>query len=280
MNMSVNDQIKDDLEVLGIDDNQELTSRYVTLKYKKLAKVLHPDKKSGDKCAFQELLNSYRRIIKHMEENMKVDEVPDDDFEKEFFMKHNIMKECISSYVVYVQETLIDKWKKVLESHMSIHKSDKCRIIFKTGDVTITLYEKPKKDPRSKLHIQSGSQEKNLEFIIDKLSMFYREVCKLNEVTMTSFEFKNIQRSICGKCNKYFTNKKGVKQHMLRMHSSRKVLNKISRISVTEDEIDSQATDKSLMEMCLANNIINQDVPKKPSSQCGDCDYRSDSIDF
>ena len=48
--MSQHNQIKDDLEVLEIDITQKLTIRYVTLKYKKLAKVVHPDRKGGDKC--------------------------------------------------------------------------------------------------------------------------------------------------------------------------------------------------------------------------------------
>ena len=206
--MSQYDDIKDDLVILEIDPSQELTIRYVTSKYKRLAKVLHPDRKGGDKCKFQELLNSYRRIIRYIEDNLKTeDDVSDDDFEKEFFMKNNIMKECMTSYVVYIEEMLAEKWRRVLENNLGIEKADSCRVIFKSVDITITLYEKPKRDNRSKLHIQSKNQENNLEFIIEKLSVFYREVCKLNEVTMTSFEFKNGQKSICDKCGKYFTNK-------------------------------------------------------------------------
>ena len=66
------------------------------------------------------------------------------DFETEFFMKHNFMKECTSSYVVYIQDALVDRGKKVLERHLKFHKGDKCRVIFKTGEITLTLYIKPK----------------------------------------------------------------------------------------------------------------------------------------
>ena len=269
--MSQNDHIKDDLEMLGINKDQELTIRYVTLKYKRLAKVVHPDRAGGDKCKFQEILNAYRRIIRYIEDNQNMeDEQVEDDFEKEFFMKHNILKECLTSYVVYIEEILVDKWKKVLENHLGIQKMDKCRVIFKSIDITITLYEKPKKDNKSKLHIQSGNQVKNLEFIIEKLSTFYREVCKMNEVIMTSFEFKNGQKSICDKCGKYFTNKKGVKQHMLRMHSSRKVLHKISRISVSGEE---ESVGISQLDSQEDTNVDS--LEEYFEFQCGECQYRS-----
>ena len=99
--MSYYDEIKEDLEVLEIDLSQELTIRYVTSKYKRLAKILHPDRKGGDKCKFQELLNAYRRIVRYIEDNIRTeDDVTEEDFEKEFFMKNNIMKECMTSYVV------------------------------------------------------------------------------------------------------------------------------------------------------------------------------------
>ena len=112
----------------------------MTAKYKKLAKERHPDKEGGNTGEFQELLNSYRRIIRFLgEENPEVDE---DDFETEFFMKNNIMKECTNSYVVYIQEKFVERWRKVLERHLVVHKFDQIRVIFKTVDITITLYRK------------------------------------------------------------------------------------------------------------------------------------------
>ena len=263
--------LTEDLKLLDIDPSQELTSRYVTLKYKRMAKVLHPDKVGGDKCKFQELLNAYRRIIKHIEDNQKTeDDVVEDDFEKEFFMKHNIMKECTTSYVIYIEDILVEKWRKVLENHLGIQKIDNCRVIFKSVDITITLYERPKRDNRSKLHIQSRDQAKNLEFVLEKLSTFYREVCKINEVTMTSFEFKNGQRSVCEKCGKYFTNKKGVKQHMLRMHSSRKVVHKINRISVTDEE-----SNEDNLNQLVDGEIRAVEAVDGSDFHCGECEYKS-----
>ena len=133
----------------------------------------------------------------------------EEDFEKEFFMRNNIMKEYSAGFVIYIQEELSSNWKDVLRKHLTTQKTDKCRVIFKTDGITITLYEKPKKDPRSKLHIQSGDQSKNLEFIMDKLSLFYREVCLSQPAGCSSIELKEMQRAHCGKCGKQFTNKKG-----------------------------------------------------------------------
>ena len=87
------------------------------------------------------------------------------------------MKECSSSFIVYIQDRFVDRWKCVLERHMKLHKSDKSRVIFKTGSITLTLYDKPKKDLRSKLHVKSGDQNKNVDFIL------YREVCFLQETS-------------------------------------------------------------------------------------------------
>ena len=151
--MRSQDQIKEELLVLGIDVTAELTKKYVTAKFRKLAKKTHPDKAGGSNEDFQILDAAYKKIIKFIEESD--DQEDEEDFETEFFMSNNFMKECTASYVVYVQEKLVDEWQKVLERHLGIHKVDNIKIIFKTGDITVTLYKKPKKDPRSKLHIQS-----------------------------------------------------------------------------------------------------------------------------
>ena len=94
-----------------------------------------------------------------------------------------------------------------------------------------------RKHTRSKIHIQSGDQKANLEFIMDTLSLFYGEVCTQNEMTSKTREIRHIQRAMCGKCGKHFTNKKGVKQHILRMH-----VNKVKKIEVSPDITDAPIT--------------------------------------
>ena len=201
--MAKYEQFKDDLNLLDIGEEQELTKRYVTGKYKKKAKLMHPDKLGGKKEDFQDLYNAYCRLLDYIEDNQNKEayEEEEEDYETEFFKKHNVLKECTSSFVLYIQNELAVRWQKVLEKHLTMHSSDKCRIIFKTGDITVTLYVKPKKDPRSKVHIQGKSQKRNLEFIMEKLSMFYFEVCVLD--VSKAIVLKDIQRSHCVKCGKF-----------------------------------------------------------------------------
>ena len=272
--MSGIEQIKEDLITMNVDDSQELTKKYVTARYKKLAKDRHPDKEGGTKEAFQELQNAYLRIISFLEEK-EIKEASEDvvvDFETEFFKKHNIVKECTASFVIYIQDSYVDRWRKVLERHITLHRPDKGRTIFKAGKITVTLYDKPKKDPRSKLHIQSGDQNKNLEFILDCLSLFYREVCCMSGGT--TLEDKSSQKSICPKCGKQFVNKKGLKQHNQRMHSSKKGKRiSMKDIPVISDEI-LIISDSSPKDIPLATALymsvpepVNQDAMKSQQQQ-------------
>ena len=93
--------------------------------------------------------------------------------------------------------------------------------IFKTGIFTVTLYDSPKIDPRSKIHIRSNDQQANMEFIMDNLSSMYREVIKLEDNPITAIQLNYMEKSSCGQCGKQFTNKKGVKPHIIRMHAEK-----------------------------------------------------------
>ena len=107
------EQIKDDLIVMNIEDEQEITKKYVTAKYRKLVKLKHPDKAGGDKSDFQILQQAYKNIIAFIEKNEHHKEK--DDFETDFFTKHNIVKECTNSFVIYLQDSFVIKWRQVLE---------------------------------------------------------------------------------------------------------------------------------------------------------------------
>ena len=111
-------------------------------------------------------------------------------------MRNNFMKVCTSSYVVYIQGKYAKHWKRVLERHLVTQKADDTRVIFKSNQITITLYECPKRDPRPKIHIQSSDMSRNLEFIMENLTLFYREVCKVAE----NFLLSDIQSHDQKKC--------------------------------------------------------------------------------
>ena len=59
-------ELEHDLEILKIDKNEELTVKFVTLHYKRVAKEKHPDK-GGQSGLFQELQAAYKRVVEHLE---------------------------------------------------------------------------------------------------------------------------------------------------------------------------------------------------------------------
>ena len=61
-------QMMQDLATLEIQDSSSLTSRFLTLQFKKLAKIHHPDKKGGSKEAFQKLKNAYDKLTSMLDD--------------------------------------------------------------------------------------------------------------------------------------------------------------------------------------------------------------------
>ena len=101
MNQYSDIQIKEDLAVLEIKEGSNLTSGFLTSKFKKLAKTRHPDKKGGTKEAFQKLQNAYDRLTAMIDE--KNDEESDDVYEKEFFRTSNFPFEKKNFFVVILE---------------------------------------------------------------------------------------------------------------------------------------------------------------------------------
>ena len=72
--------------------------------------------------------------------------------------------------------------------------------------------------------------------------MFYKEVLKTQEIGSSSaLALKEMQRAACGKCGELFSNKKGVKQHILRMH-----VNKTMKVALSVNEKDHVNDEKIL----------------------------------
>ena len=111
--MYTKNELEQDLKTLNIQSNEELSVKYVTLCYKRVAKEKHPDK-GGEKDLFQELQAAYKRVVEYFEVNKP--EKVDYDYEKEFFVKNNIMKECTKSFVIYLQEESVQYWKKFFKN--------------------------------------------------------------------------------------------------------------------------------------------------------------------
>ena len=213
--------IKNELRTLKIEDDQELTVKYVTKKYKELAKDVHPDRPRGSNEEFQVLLDAFRRVIGYIEENDG--ENYKYEYETQFFMKNNVVKECYNSIVIYIEEKFAQIWCAVLDNNIKLFKKNDICTIFKSEKITVTVYIKPKKDKKSKIHVQSRDQKENMTFIMDRMSCFYKEV--LSSSFLMIANEKNSQEGIkvkCNMCGKEFSSEKGLKSHTTRMHVKNK----------------------------------------------------------
>ena len=65
------EQLKKDYETLNIIDIENISVRFVTGKYKRLAKQRHPDKEGGTKVDFQELQPATLRGLRERKKTMK-----------------------------------------------------------------------------------------------------------------------------------------------------------------------------------------------------------------
>ena len=98
-------------------------------------------------------------------------------------------------------------------------------------------------------------QQANIEFIIDKLSSMYQEVVCLQRQSASAQMVKQMEKSLCGQCGKKFTNKKGVKQHMIRMHTNKTVKSNIETVTL-EETIDTLKTDANKVVYEKEVNVI------------------------
>ena len=181
------------LDVLEIpEDVTRVTLKYVNAKFRKLAKILHPDKASDKTtAAFQKVLRSCEILRDYLkrndnEDNRKTDAVHEDDFQffEDNFDKFNFPFENNGSFTVIIEDYLADTWQDCMEKILGEPKvriNDKgteCDRLWKQmyGDIelTIHLYNKPKNKKPSKLMIQGGRQSMICSYVFDELPKIYK----------------------------------------------------------------------------------------------------------
>ena len=191
------EEIKKDLHTFGIDVSklESLTVQEVRAAYHKLAKEIHPDRvdpadaERVAECtaAFQEVGNSYQRILKFIidklqKQNDDIDSTNDEEvFAKENFGKFNFPYQNRGSFTVKVEDNLAEAWQDCLENIYGkprIVKNDNgtetdriWKIMFglNEGEIEITLHfynhNKPKDKKQSKMLIQGGVQSAICDFV-------------------------------------------------------------------------------------------------------------------
>jgi len=122
------------------------------------------------------------------------DEKPhDNDEDRDYialFKSFNFDQKNKFSHTIFIQNELAYAWKNALTEKYGVPEDKrnngwifKCEdfIVDNTGhSVTVTLYIMPKKDKKSKLHIQNPNQLINDEYVITELPQLYAEVRKVN----------------------------------------------------------------------------------------------------
>ena len=189
-------QLKQDLATLEIKDGTNLSSKFLTLKYKKLAKIHHPDKKGGDKEAFQKLQNAFNRLTAMLDDGHCSDS--EDDFEKEFFRTSNFPLEKKNCFVVILENKRSNYWEYVLKDLYGAEKIlNTGGIQFKFESMALSFYNKPKKDNKTKVLIQGKNKDAIIEYVFETMPKIYRRVIEMGKVTELQNEKKDISCDNC-----------------------------------------------------------------------------------
>ena len=103
---AIRKQFAKELRNLDISEEETITSRLLTIKFKRKALLVHSDKTgTGDDEEFKELLSDYRKVSKALE---KIDNEEDECDAKtdlqEFFEKHNLLKEFTQSWTIIIEK--------------------------------------------------------------------------------------------------------------------------------------------------------------------------------
>ena len=119
------EEIREYLAVLEIKEEiSEVTKRKVNDSFRRLAKVLHPDKSRDDATTaeFQKLRYSFKKLIEYFKDKGdaedKNEEQDDDKFLVENFHKFNFPYENKGSFTVFIENSLAQVWQDCITSKL------------------------------------------------------------------------------------------------------------------------------------------------------------------
>ena len=205
-------QKKEDLAVFDIKEDTHLSSEWLTSKFKKLAKIHHPDK-GGTKEAFQKLQNAYDRLTA-MTEKCESKET-DSNYEKEFFKTSNFPFEKKNCFVVVLENRLSDQWEYVFKDLYGTAKVlETGGVQFKVGGMTLSFYNKPKKDNKTKLLIQGKDKNVIIEYVFERMPKVYGRVLEMSKAEQISGK-KSIS---CDNCDYKSNNIPILQDHIEEVH--------------------------------------------------------------
>ena len=228
---TIRKQFEKELKNLDITEEEVISARIVTKKFKRKALLVHSDKtRNGDDEAFQYLLSDYKKLIDALEnigeEKEKLDVKSD---LQEFFEKHNIAKEFSQSWTILIEKEKVDRWNKemlkrfpepkFLQGHGTQYKSS-----MEEGNVFTTLYDVMV----PKMNIQ-GNQKGIRKFVIDVLPDLYRAVSEGTQIETQRSNFLPLNTRVklsaettysCDLCDKKYIRKPALRKHIQIKHAA------------------------------------------------------------
>ena len=165
---SIREQYAQELKNLEISGEDTITARFVSIKFKRKALIVHSDKThKGDDEEFKELLNDYKRVIDAIEKieiNEKDLNVKSD--LQEFFEKHNLAKEFTQSWTIFIENEKVEMWKREMVKRFPDPKflqgnGTQFKSSIQEGNVFSTLYDVSV----PKMNIQ-GNQKSIRKFVL------------------------------------------------------------------------------------------------------------------
>ena len=285
---TIRKQFVKELKNLDISEEEEISARIVTKKFKRKALLVHSDKtRNGDDEAFVELLDDYKKVIdaieKSSENNEKLDVKTDI---QEFFEKHNIIKEFSQSWTILIEKEKVESWNKemlkrfpepkFLQGHGTQYKSS-----MEEGNVFITLYDVTV----PKMNIQ-GNQKCIRKFVIDVMPELYREVSEGAQIETQRSNLLPLNTRVklsaettysCDVCAKKYIRKPALRKHIQIKHASSVDTSRtavcIATTAIPLPLIDStQESNKSLtLEECA--EVVEEIGPQQMYTnwQCSEC---------
>ena len=107
----------EELRRLDVSDDEELTTKMLSSKFKKKALKVHPDKTGevNQDEEFKNLLNDYKICMEALNVILKDEADQEKNEVAKFFAKHNLTKENTNSFTVLIENDKNVDWKDALK---------------------------------------------------------------------------------------------------------------------------------------------------------------------
>ena len=299
---NIRKDFKKELKNLEISEEEELTVKLVTRKFKKKALKVHSDKnREKDDEEFKELLNDYNNLKEAISEVVKDVNVEDEQTDlQSFFEKHNFAREFSQSWTIFVEKEKVNTWKNIMSSLYPDYKNTQGNgTQFKTQVEERIVYTTLYDVEVPKMNIQ-GHHNSIRKFVFNILPELYSKVRSI-PTSIQSEKSKKVPINAkvrlsgetvfsCEVCPKTYVRKAAIKKHIQMKHGRQMPTEQVSKTPiplgcvemarhaesiVVVDDISLDEVPNVIEEIDEVPQIIEEIGPQPMESnwQCGVCGY-------